>query len=357
MKKFLSIFLALCLCVGLFTACGDDTPEGPVTSVPQSNYDPLTGYEKPDEYTESLRPAAVMVGNRPEDFPQSGISSASIIYEMVTESGIPRMMAIYGDYTKMPLVGPVRSTRDQFLQFAMPMNAMVAHIGTSRYAKDLLNYYTYQTIDGIYLGAAAFYYDAERAKSKNSEFCWYTNWEMFGQGINELGLNTTGEYLPLFNFKDPADSKVTPSGGSAGEIEFAFSSYASAGFVYDTATGLYNKTAYGTPQMDALTNTQLAFENVFILGTTITTKEDGFCADFNLSSGVGYYFSNGAWQKVDWKKDGVFGNLVITSGNKEISVNCGTSYVAIIAKQRLAEIVISELAVAPEVETSSSAVE
>ncbi|MDL2215506.1 DUF3048 domain-containing protein [Ruminococcaceae bacterium OttesenSCG-928-N02] len=339
MKKFLSVLLALCMGLALFAACGDDS-SGPITSVPETNINPLTGYEKGPDYPQGLRPTAVMVGNRPEDFPQSGITSAAIIYEMLTEGGVPRMMAIYEDYREMPLVGPVRSTRDQFLHFAMPINSMVAHIGTSRYAKDLLNYHTYQTVDGIYLGAAAFYYDTERAKSKNSEFCWYTNWEMFGFGITELGLNTEGEYLPVFNFAPANAAKVTPTGGRATDISFSFSDYAEATFQYNYETGLYYKTAYGAPQMDAANNTQLAFQNVFILGTTIIPKPDGFCADFNFDSGVGYYFSNGAWQKVNWRKGDVFDQLVITADGREIEVNCGTSYVAFLPNDRLTQIVI-----------------
>ncbi len=344
MKKLTCLLTAFLLTVCMFAACGDTnepSSPGPSTSVPPSIYNPLTGFEKDENYPEGQRPAAVMVGNYVTDLPQSGLSSADIVYEMVTEGGIPRIMALFTNYKTMPLVGPVRSTRDQFLQFALPHNAMLAHIGTSRYAKDMLNYYTYQTIDGIYLGAAAYYYDAERAKGKGSEFCWYTNWEMLGLGIAELGLDTAGEYLPVFNFQTPGEEKITPTGGFANTVSFSFSSVAHTSFTYDISTGLYMKSEYDQPQIDALTGGQLAFQNLFILSTDIALKPDGFCADFNFSSGVGYYISNGSWQKVDWEKDGATGNLRITVNGNEIKVNCGTSYVAFISKGYMAEIIIN----------------
>ncbi|MEF9866425.1 MAG: DUF3048 domain-containing protein, partial [Oscillospiraceae bacterium] len=51
------------------------------------------------------RPLAVMIDNVRVALPQRGISAADIVYEMVTESGITRLMAMYSDYETMPEVG------------------------------------------------------------------------------------------------------------------------------------------------------------------------------------------------------------------------------------------------------------
>lgn len=147
-KRLLSLLLATVLAMGALAGCGgSSTPSsaGPTepTPTPQPvtayNYNLLTGEDKPADLPDGQRPVAIMINNVQAALPQTGIGSADVIYEMETEGGITRMMAVFSDYTKVPLVGPVRSARDQFIQFVLPLNAIFVHIGGSTYANEMLN--------------------------------------------------------------------------------------------------------------------------------------------------------------------------------------------------------------------------
>jgi len=96
---------------------------------------PLNGalYTKAEKNVwESRRPLAVMIENHQESRPQSGLSDADVIYEAVAEGGITRFMALFycNAAAYEPIVGPVRSARTYFLDWASEYNfPLYAHVG------------------------------------------------------------------------------------------------------------------------------------------------------------------------------------------------------------------------------------
>ena len=100
MKRMLSFLLCALLLCSLLAGCGggaaNSAPARPDT-LPDYNPNPLTGLEKDAGYPYGQRPIAVMINNIKDSLPQSGISGADLMYEMVTEGGITRMMAVYSD--------------------------------------------------------------------------------------------------------------------------------------------------------------------------------------------------------------------------------------------------------------------
>jgi hypothetical protein len=240
-------------------------------------------------------------------------------------------MAVYSDLDDVALVGPVRSARDQFVQFVLPLNAIYVHIGTSIYANDMLNFYHYQDIDGLYLGVTSFDFDKEREKTYAHEHCWFTKANLVRDGIAATGINTTGNLYPAFNFADYNEEPVQlENGEDAADIKLVYSSYTDVAFHYNTENGRYYKDTYGTAHMDAATGEQLSFDNVFLLNTTVSLYPDGLCTSFDLSQGSGYYFYNGKYIPVLWTKGNPENPLKITDldGNL-IEVNVGKSYVGI----------------------------
>ncbi|WP_243467285.1 DUF3048 N-terminal domain-containing protein [Acetivibrio straminisolvens] len=62
--------------------------------------------------------------------PQGGLSQAQVIYEVIVEGGITRFMPVFWGQ-KTELIGPVRSARHYFLDYAMEHDAIYVHIGWS----------------------------------------------------------------------------------------------------------------------------------------------------------------------------------------------------------------------------------
>jgi len=332
--------LAMVMCLSLFTACsgqeGDvtDTNDntGIVVDIPQKEYNHLTGRPFEDGQDKSLRPVAVMINNAKIALPQYGLSSADIIYEAVTEGGITRLMALYSDINDIGRVGPVRSARHQFVELMLPLNAIYVHIGSSISANKLLNAYSYQDIDGIYLGSLAFSFDSEMAKTKSSEHCWFTSKDLINAGIAKNGIGTKNNFYPAFDFVEYGKDEVMPDDGVALSFTYEYSGYADVGFTYDETTGKYLKSAFGTPHMDAGTNRQLAFDNVFLVLTEVGLEADnGVLPDFAFDSGIGYYFYGGKFEKFEWEKGEPENPMIMyTEDGEVLKVNPGNSYVGLL---------------------------
>src|SRR5699024_820043 len=103
MKKRI-IFMLLVVCM-LLEACDKDE-EKPEDS--DQSISPLTGIDG-NENTDD-RIVGVMVNNHPKARPQSGLSKADIVFEVLAEGKITRFLALFQS-EKPDMVGPVRSAR------------------------------------------------------------------------------------------------------------------------------------------------------------------------------------------------------------------------------------------------------
>lgn len=369
-RRLIAALLAGAMAFSL-TACGQEEAsssgsqptvggEGIVQSedkpTPQVNL--ITGEALGEGMTPGQRPVAIMINNAQAALPQRGIGSADAILEMETEGGVTRFLALFANAASIPQVGPVRSSRDQHLQFVLPLNAIFVHIGSSIYAQNLLNQYQYQDIDGLYLGVTSFLLDEERRKTRGQEHCWYTDAALIAAGMEQNGLAADGAKNTLLPFLSPDASPMTPQDGDAPDISFNASATTSVQLTYDAASGTYLKNAYGSAQIDESTGAQLAFRNVLVLFATVTLKPDGNCTDFDLTGGEGYYCWGGKYQKIRWEKGDVTEPLrLFDADGNELSVNTGKSYIAVISETRRADIAFGGLKVeaAPEAAASGSA--
>ena len=78
-----------------------------------------------------------MVDDHWDARPQSGFTEASVVWQAPAEGGIPRYMMIFAEGDP-PSVGPVRSARLYFVQWAAEWNAVYVHVGGSPQAMALL---------------------------------------------------------------------------------------------------------------------------------------------------------------------------------------------------------------------------
>ena len=141
------LLVPVAIAAGLAVAAGvslwrfSPLPPGVIPPVfrpqPQVVSDPLDGETVPAG-TALRRPIAVMIDNHPEARPQWGLSSASRVYEAITEGGITRYLAVYGP-KDADRIGPVRSARTQFLHYALELNASIAHVGGNEDALALID--------------------------------------------------------------------------------------------------------------------------------------------------------------------------------------------------------------------------
>lgn len=74
------------------------------------------------------RPIAVMIDNNVGNSSHVGLQDAYISYEIIVEGGLTRIMALYKD-KDMSQIGPIRSSRHYFLDYALESDAIYSHFG------------------------------------------------------------------------------------------------------------------------------------------------------------------------------------------------------------------------------------
>ena len=81
-----------------------------------------------------------MIDNHPDAYPQTGLDHAAVVFEALAEFGVTRFMAVYapGITPDAPQIGPIRSTRLYFAQWAMGFHALYAHAGGSPQGLELV---------------------------------------------------------------------------------------------------------------------------------------------------------------------------------------------------------------------------
>lgn len=340
MAAVLAVQLMLCSCAS--GEAQESLPPAAAASAPpvatlvsgveyKPQFNQLTG-EPLAENQNYKRPLAVMIDNVKTALPQAGIADADIIYEMVTEGGITRLMAVFSDYEAMQKTGPVRSARDQHVKLMLGLNSFFLHIGSSTYADDLLEIYKYDTssVNGLYQ-VGALMLDTDRAKKTDIEHCWFTDNEHFINAVSRFKLDT--EQKPLYSAFKFAQEKRELQGEEARSLRIRFSSYVTAAFDYNETDGKYYKSQYNQPHIDSNTGQQISFDNVIVLFTDITKYPDKVLAKVRYEyGGVGFYINGGRCEPVRWAKNENNSPLLILSNDgteRYVEINTGKTYVAI----------------------------
>lgn len=295
-------------------------------------HNPLTGEYGFKEEAVGKRPVAVMINNISDALPQYGISKADYIYETVVEGGITRLMAVFADYTSVPVLCSVRSCRYYYPLIANGLDAVYMHWGSDMtIAAETLQRIGIDRFDGGD-GWDMFYYDENRMNYYAQEHSGCLDGTQIEATLNRTGMRTESKYgsADIMKFADGIDF-IDISDEECDYVNITFSYSYFSTFTYDKKTKTYLKQYSGTPHIDASNDEQLAFTNVFALKTWSAPREDGYHMDVGLSSGEGYYFSGGRVKKINWSKDDDYSNFKFTDAEtgEEITVNRGKCYMGL----------------------------
>ena len=137
-------------------------------------------YLGPNIFSGDSRPIAVMIDNeKPAWQNHGGLNSAYMLYEFIIEGGETRIMAFFKNV--MPdYIGPVRSARHYFLDYAMEHDAIFTHFGWSPKAQSDIKTLGINNINGIY---DSFYW---RVPPKSSYHNAITKMENIQNGVKLL---------------------------------------------------------------------------------------------------------------------------------------------------------------------------
>ena len=373
MKK--KLFAAALFLVILFCSCMphglqiiSETSEDSITAIdtPQITKSDifsgttLTGLRNDNDGSCNSHIAAVVVDNLLISWhnPQSGLSEASILYEiLMTDGDVTRFLAFYEDYNTMPVVGPVRDPYDQMIQLVLPLKAFLVTDWLNQNTADFIKKYDFETkVMTAQYGRDTLWVNGKRVEHMAREFTRYTDGGNLSAAVQYYEVEDECSYSDkLFDFISPDDVPRVLPDGAATSVSVYHSERNMTHLDFDAKTSQYKLSQewiWGNDYeiandykilIDNNDGKQLAFDNVFVLFAemqTIPNQDSNTYFEGNRMmeilyscGGIGYYFNGGYYEKIRWIKETPTDMLKIVSiqdGFEAVKINPGTSYVAIV---------------------------
>ncbi|MDR1704567.1 MAG: DUF3048 domain-containing protein, partial [Clostridiales bacterium] len=295
-------------------------PEGSIVLNPAPDLtgmaiNPLSGLYIPEENA-VRRPFALVFNNNEASMPQSGLSQADIIYEVISEGTITRIIGIYQDFNSAKL-GSIRSARHYFIDIALDYDAFFVHFGGSPQAYAAIKDLGIANINGIYLdsgvrtenfGSVVFWRDAERWKKASlREHSAFTSAEsLLNHVINQGYRMEKRENRGPFAFYE---GKTSPSADTVNKITVSYGGGNPGVFEYNKDLGKYYRSQFKGPKphMDSETGEQISVDNVIVQLTSVRSIQGDTEGRRNvgvIGSGTGYLYTNGSVEPISWSKEG-----------------------------------------------------
>jgi len=279
------------------------------------------------------RPIAVMINNHNQARPyHSGINEANIVYEMIVEGGITRMMAIFKD-KNTARIGSVRSSRHYFLDYALENDAIYVHFGWSPQAESDISLLGVNNVNGLY--DSGFWRDNELPI--DYEHRALTSIENIKNVMSFRGYRTeynSSDVLEeqLLNYSiDEINISNTEDSIVANNISVPYSSYMTSSYTYDPVNKYYLRFANGVAHNDYVTKEQYHFKNIIVINVRNYTIDNyGRQGLDNIGSGNGYYITDGYARPITWEKSSRNSKTVYKYlDGTEITVNDGNTFIQI----------------------------
>ena len=299
-----------------------------VPEVPEEPEDPIVEepYTGPEIFTGDDRPIAVMIDNETAVTSHAGLNDAYMLYEFIIEGGESRIMAFFKG--AMPeKIGPVRSARHYFLDYALEHDAIFVHFGWSPKAQNDIKTLKINNINGIY---DDFYWREAPKSSYHNAFTSMENLLKYA-GYKKYRTTSDKECILQFNEKDTE----LENGQVANEVYIKYSNLQSTSYTYDEESKTYLRTKRDYEHKDRFTGERFYAKNIiaiYVRDELLPDVEDkGRRELYNIGSGDGYYITNGESIPIKWTKTTRAGKTVYKDleGN-EIKVNDGITWVQIV---------------------------
>jgi len=301
---------------------------------------PLTGVLVSPEVA-AQHAIAIMIDDQFYARPQSGFNAASIVWHAPAEGGIPRYMLIFQDQVA-PAIGPVRSSRLYYIQWAAEWRSMYVHAGGSPQAIRKLNKKGHG--EWVY-NADQFRWGTGAASCAGIQGCylWRTN-ERFpphdvytdGKHLRRLAKRVGADDAlmePAWTFGPDKATELRPDGGL---IRVNFPDVTIT-YRYDTKTNSYVRYVGVSrqPQVDPGDGEVVAPKNVVILrmafGPLRDSQTHGRLEAHNIGKGVAWISTGGVTVKGEWRKASPKApTLLFGPDGQPITLTAGQTFIEVI---------------------------
>lgn len=274
-----------------------------------------------DEERAKRKPIAVVIENHPDSRPQSGLNQASMIIETFAEGGITRFLAFFQE-EDVAEIGPVRSARPYFVDWAHSYNALFAHVGGNSDALSMIQTLKVLDLNQFNFGNY-FWRDSKRAAPHNV----YSTTEKLLAAAKSKKYPTTDENIPAFSFKDDAKPEERPADFT---FRVNFNANFAVSYYYSKTENIFLRSIAGAKHTDRA-GEQIKAKNVvvgfsdFAPGTS--TAGEQMTKIRTTGSGKAIFYVDGNKSEGTWKRDNGKIMRFYTTAGEELKLNGGTTWV------------------------------
>ncbi len=278
----------------------------------------LDGAEVPPEMASGTLYAA-MIDNAPDAGQRAGIENAPLVVEAPVEGGISRLLAFFLTGESVDAVGPIRSARPYFIDFAKMFGALYVHVGGAPAALDALTGMAWnvdQYAQGNYFW---------RSETRVSPHNVFTSSERMASLASKKKI--VSAYKPLWFFSDEP-SAGERGGGSVLSINFGVTSVE---WRYNQTENRYERSVYGAPET-TVDEHAITAANVVVLSTSVSVLDTAGRLDVKtVGSGKALFLQNGKSIDGTWQRLEAGGPLKFfdASGN-EMRLTRGTVWIEVV---------------------------
>lgn len=273
------------------------------------------------------RAIALMIDNHEGAWPQGGLNDADLVYEIIVEGGETRLMAVFKG-KKLEKIGPVRSARHYFIDYALENDAIYTHFGWSPQAQSDIRTYDVDNINGITESSDSFWRTTDKYAPHNVA----TSTEKIMEIAARKNYRTTSTVESVLNYV--VDEVNLEEGTSITGVTIPYSYLQKVFYEYDEENKVFIRYARGEKQVDWNTKEAVTTKNIIITFAQnymlTDTENKGRQGLKNIGTLDGYYITNGKYipikcEKISRTSKTIYKDL---EGN-EIKVNDGNTFIQI----------------------------
>jgi hypothetical protein len=273
---------------------------------------------------ENLLPFTIMIDNNVGARPPLGLSQANLVYEAIAEGSITRFLAIYDSALEIDKIGPVRSARPYYVDWAEEFEGIYAHVGGSEAGLAQLHSANVYNLDQFYQDQY-FWRDYRRIAPHNV----FTSTKLLNQAIENNSWDQTAEF-DSWLYKD--EQSLEEQENTAEIIKFDFGSPAhQVRWEYNEEDNAYQRFQANVKHQD-LDGTQIMAKNIAVMYTkSIPIDDYGRRSTTTIGSGPAAVFLDGQVIKGAWKRpDRESRTRFYTDQGEEVTFNPGITWIEVV---------------------------
>lgn len=298
---------------------------------------PVTQEKEWDKLRQRL-PLIVSIDNNERSRPSSGLAQAELVYEIVSEGGITRFLAVYWRNDAEKLM-PVRSARVFHLPIALELDGILAHYGSAAPRQQSLTHVNVlealkilpvRNIDGGQ-GDDSGPFFRDLRPNYPVEHTAYTSTDMLRITAEGQGWQGPPQFDPWLFKDDPVTDFQTPS---APDIHLSFGKTNLPAYdvqwTYDRTTNSYLRSQGGKPARDEVSGKQLTAKNIVVQFVNVEYLEQKMQLPSMVGDGKATIFQDGQATEGTWEKlTGRSRTRYFDKNGHEIKFNRGTTWLEI----------------------------